>query len=308
MPKITTSDSYKDQPVELYYEDYGQGQPIVLIHGWPLSGKMFEGQVGALVDAGYRVITYDRRGFGSSARPWNGYDYDRLSTDLRDLLNELDLQNAVILGFSMGGGEVARYCAKFGGERLAGAALVSSVVPIVKKTDDNPDGVPQDAFDEIMNGLKTDRVGFLKEFGKDFYNYKGGLMSVAGNDVSEAHLHYEWSIMSHASPRATKQCAYSWYETDFRADARQMNVPTLIVHGDADKVVPQATAGDQATQLIPNNRYEVIEGAPHGLVATHREEFNTLLLDWLRTLRKPSGRDAVSTGTARDIGQKTPRV
>lgn len=293
MPKVKTSDTFKNNRVELYYEDYGQGQPIVLIHGWPLSGKMFEGQIGALVDAGYRVITYDRRGFGDSARPWNGYDYDRLTTDLHDLLNELDLQNTVLLGFSMGGGEVARYCAKYGSERLAGAVLVSSIVPIVKQTDNNPDGVPQENFDEIMNGLNADRVGFLKEFGKNFYNYKSGLLSVGGNDVSEAHLHYDWSVMSHASPRATKQCAYSWYETDFRADARKITVPTLIIHGDDDNVVPKATAGDQAAKLIPNNRYEVIEGAPHGLVVTQRDKFNGILTDWLRTLKNPTGRDSV---------------
>ena len=283
MPKVKTSDTYKNEPVELYYEDYGSGQPIVLIHGWPLSGKMFEAQIEPLVNNGYRVITYDRRGFGNSSRPWDGYDYDRLATDLHDLITELDLNNCIILGFSMGGGEVARYCTKFGTERIAAAVLVSSIVPIVKQTDDNPDGVPQDAFDGIVEGLNKDRVGFLAEFGKNFYNYKDGLLS--SNDISDKHLHYDWSIMAHASPRATKQCAYSWYETDFRADARSFDVPTLIVHGDADEIVPKATAGDQAAKLIPNNRYEVIEGAPHGLVATHTETFNGILLDFLRLHR-----------------------
>lgn len=281
MPFIKTSDKQKNENVKIYYTDYGQGQPVILIHGWPLSHKMWEGQIQALVDAGYRVIAYDRRGFGQSDRPWNDYSYDRLANDLRDLIMELDLENCVITGFSMGGGEVARYFAKYGNDRIAAAALISSIVPIVKKTNDNPDGVPRDAFDGIMAGLKKDRVDFLGNFGKNFYNYDDSMIKLSENKVSEKHLHFDWNIMSHASPRATIQCAHSWYETDFRKDARTINVPTLIVHGKADNVVPKETAGDQAAKLISNNQYEIMEGAPHGLVATHRDEFNKIFIDFL---------------------------
>ena len=272
---------FSNKGVDIYYEDYGQGPAVVMLHGWPLSHKMFEYTTKELVAAGFRAISYDRRGFGASARPWDGYDYDTLTSDLHALLNELDLEDATILGFSMGGGEVARYFTKYGNERVGKAVLVSSVVPIVKKTANNPDGVPQDAFDDIMEGLNTDRVKFVAGFGKNFYNYSNN--PLASNDVSEKQLDFDWSIMAHASGRATRQTAYSWYETDFRADARNINVPTLIIHGDEDKVVPIATAGEQAAKLIPNNRYEVIEGAPHGLFATHPDQFHKILLDFLRT-------------------------
>lgn len=273
MPYITQSD---DKNIELYYEDFGSGQPIILIHGWPLSGKSWEMQIPTLLNLGYRVITYDRRGFGKSAPTADHYDYDSLAKDLHELISQLDLQRVILFGFSMGGGEVVRYLTNYGSENVDKVALISSIIPVVKQRDDNPDGVPQEKLDTILESLKTERVTFLKSFHKDFYNY--GLLS---KSVTQEQLDYDWSIASCANPIATIKCAESWANTDFRPELGNVNVRTLIVHGDDDKVVPIDTAGKQAAQGIANNEYVVIPGAPHGLNVTHADDLNSIISRFL---------------------------
>lgn len=275
MPYITKD---IDKNYSIYYEDFGQGQPVILIHGWPLSGKSWEPQVAALLDAGYRVITYDRRGFGKSQPTLDAYDYNGLTADLEQLISDLDLQNVVLVGFSMGGGEVVRYLTNNGSENVDKVALISSIIPLVKQKDDNPDGVPEGDLNEILENLKNDRVTFLEGFHKNFYNY--GLLS---QSVSQAQLNYDWSIASQASPIATIKCAESWANTDFRSELKNVTVPTLIVHGDDDKIVPIATAGEQAAKGIANNQYYVIAGAPHGLNVTHADELNQILINFLKS-------------------------
>ncbi|WP_379963508.1 alpha/beta fold hydrolase [Epilithonimonas sp. UC225_85] len=274
MPYITKS---VDKNYSIYYEDHGQGQPVILIHGWPLSGKSWELQVPALLEAGYRVITYDRKGFGKSQPTLDRYDYNSLTEDLLELITQLDLQNVVLVGFSMGGGEVVRFLTNYGSDNVDKVALISSIIPVVKQKDDNPDGVPQEKLDTILESVKTDRVTFLESFHKDFYNY--GLLS---QSVSQAQLNYDWSIASQASPIATLKSAESWANTDFRPELQNVTVPTLIVHGDDDKVVPIATAGEQAAKGIANNQYYVISGAPHGLNVTNADELNQILINFLR--------------------------
>lgn len=275
MPFITNKKA--KQPVDIFYEDYGTGQPVILIHGWPLSRKSWEQQVWKIVDEGFRCISYDRRGFGISSQPWGEYDYSALASDLNVIIDGLDLNDVVIVGFSMGGGEVVRYLTDYGADKIAKAALISSIIPLVKEKDDNPEGVPEDALNGIKDALQKDRVGFLKEFGKGFYNYKDNR-----DRVSEAQLDYDFIIASHASPRATIQTALAWMHTDFRSELKNVTVPTLIVHGDADETVPKATSADQAAKGIANNTYEVIKGAPHGLNITHADELNKILITFLK--------------------------
>lgn len=275
MPYITKD---IDKNYSIYYEDFGQGQPVILIHGWPLSGKSWEPQVGALLDAGYRVITYDRRGFGKSQPSLDAYDYNGLTADLEELISNLDLQNVVLVGFSMGGGEVVRYLTNNGADNVDKVALISSIIPLVKQKDDNPDGVPEKDLNEILKNLKKDRVTFLEGFHKNFYNY--GILS---QSVSQAQLNYDWSIASQATPIATIKCAESWANTDFRPELQNVTVPTLIVHGDDDQIVPIKTAGEQAAKGIVNNQYHVISGAPHGLNVTHADELNEILINFLKS-------------------------
>jgi pimeloyl-ACP methyl ester carboxylesterase len=261
----------------LFYQDYGKGQPVILIHGWPLNHASWELQIPAIVDAGFRCIAYDRRGFGKSSAPYDGYDYDSLAADLHALINHLELDDVVLVGFSMGGGEVVRYFTNYGGKRVVKAALVASIIPLVAQKEDNPDGVPQPELEKIMQALKTDRVGFLKDFHKNFYNYNG-----LGKSVSEARLEADFIVASQASGVATVKCAEAWGGTDFRPELKNVNVPTLIVHGDADNIVPIATSAQQAAKGIANNQYEMISDAPHGLNATHAEELNKLLIAFLK--------------------------
>ncbi len=275
MPYLHLSQPGQEQAI--FYQDYGKGQPVILIHGWPLNHASWELQIPAIVEAGFRCIAYDRRGFGKSAAPYDGYDYDSLAADLHALINELQLEDVVLVGFSMGGGEVVRYFTNYAGKRVVKAALVASIIPLVPQKDDNPDGLPQAELDKIMEALKTDRVGFLKDFHKNFYNYNG-----LGKSVSEARLEADFIVASQASGVATVKCAEAWGGTDFRPEMKNVNVPTLIVHGDADSIVPIATSAQQATRGIPDNQYEVIRDAPHGLNATHAEELNKLLIDFLK--------------------------
>ena len=272
------SNTNNKYPADIFYEDYGTGQPVILIHGWPLSHKAWEGQVSEIVDAGFRCIAYDRRGFGISSAPWDGYDYTSLAGDLRALILQLDLHDVIICGFSMGGGEVVRYFTEYGNDRISKAALISSIIPLVKQKDDNPDGVPESDLNGIIETLKSDRVGFLNDFHKNFYNYEDNK-----DKISEQLLHYDFSIAAHASPRATLKCAEAWAHTDFRNELSNVTVPTLIVHGDADGIVPIETSANQAAEGIADNNFEIIEGGPHGLNSTHKDELNEILLKFLRS-------------------------
>ena len=278
MSYLNTSSSENGEPIQLFFEQYGEGQPVILIHGWPLSHQMWEYQTQKIVDAGYQVVAYDRRGFGKSSKPYYGYDYDTLAKDLNDLIEELGLKDVVLAGFSMGGGEVARYIGTYGTDKIAKAALISSIAPFMLKTPDNPEGVPEETFEGFKKNIKEDRLAFLKEFGDTFVNYKDNQKK-----ISEAQVHFNWSIAAGASPKATLDCIDSFGKTDFREDCKKFDVPTLIVHGDADQVVPIETAGQAASKIIKDSTYQIIKGAPHGLVFTHTEEFNTIFLDFLKS-------------------------
>lgn len=276
MPFITNTKA--KEPVDIFYEDYGSGQPVILIHGWPLSRKSWEQQVWKIVEEGYRCISYDRRGFGTTSAPWNDYDYSALASDLHALIEELGLNDAIIVGFSMGGGEVVRYLTDYGSGKIAKAALISSIIPLVKQKTDNPEGVPEKDLEGIIDALQKDRVGFLKEFSKGFYNFDEN----KGDRVSQAQLDYDFTIASFASPRATIQTALAWMHTDFREELKNVDVPTLIVHGDADATVPIATSAKQAAKGIKDNTFEIIKGAPHGLNITHADELNEILIKFLK--------------------------
>ena len=277
MPNITASSSTPS--AELFYQDCnpsGAAGTVVLIHGWPLSWRMWEPQIGPLTEAGYRVIAYDRRGFGSSAFPWGGYDYDTFAADLKDLLDELDLDDVTLVGFSMGGGEVARYFGRYGAERVGKAVFVSSVAPFMLKTDDNPDGVPQEEFDKMKQGVKDDRPKFLDGFTKQFLNW-----GVVSHPVSEEMRQYSWAVSTMAQPKATLDCIAAFGETDFRPDMSKITVPTLFVHGDDDQVVPIDVSARQGHKMVQGSHLEEISGAPHGLNLTHTDRFNEILLGFL---------------------------
>ncbi len=263
------------KPVELFYTDWGTGNPVVLIHGWPLDHQMWEYQSVFLAKHGQRVVTYDRRGFGKSSQPWSGYDYDTLADDLAALLDGLDLHNVTLVGFSMGGGEVARYMSRHGGARVARVAFVSAVTPFMLKTADNPEGVDQGVFDQMLAGLNKDRADFLQHFGKQFYG--SGPLGV-GAAVSEAELQWTFAMAMPASPKATLDCVVSFSATDFRRDLAAITVPTLIIHGDNDKTVPLAVSGERTAKLLPAARFEVYKGEGHGLHLTAKDRLNADLL------------------------------
>lgn len=275
MPYIINNKQGKE--VKIFYQDYGEGQPVVLIHGWPLSHSSWETQLPAIVNAGFRCIAYDRRGFGKSDAPWDRYDYDTLASDLDALITQLDLHHAVIIGFSMGGGEVVRYLTNFGKERIAKAALIASIIPLVAQKPDNPHGVPQEELEKIMKALQNDRVGFLPDFHKNFYSV--GMIS---KPVSQARLDNDFIIASQASGNATIKAAEAWAGTDFRPELQNVTVPVLIVHGDDDKIVPIETSAQQAVKGIADNEFHIIEGGPHGLNATHGEALNRIIVSFLR--------------------------
>ncbi|USB31699.1 alpha/beta hydrolase [Paenibacillus sp. YPG26] len=276
MPKLTVG-TENNAPIELYYEDLGAGKPIVLIHGWPLSGRSWEKQVPALIEAGYRVITYDRRGFGQSSQPWNGYDYDTFAADLNKLLEHLDLREAALVGFSMGGGEVARYVGAYGSDRISKAVFAAAVPPYLYKSDDNPEGGLNDAtIQDFQNGVRGDRLAFLDNFTKGFF--------AAGDRtdlVSEPFRQYNLDIAASASPKGTLDCIGAFSYTDFREDLAKFNIPTLIIHGDADAIVPIEVSGARSHKAISGSKLVVIEGGPHGLNATHADEFNRALIEFL---------------------------
>lgn len=263
---------------DIHYQDLGKGQPVVLIHGWPLSHRMWESQINALTAAGYRCIAYDRRGFGDSGKPAGGYDYDTFASDLNDLMTELDLHDAALAGFSMGGGEVARYLGRYGADRVSKALLLGAVPPFLLKTADNPEGVDKAVFDGMLAAVTKDRVAFLEEFFPNFYNY-----DATSKDISADLIPFSKWVAWGASPLATQQCIVAFGTTDFRGDLKKITVPTLIVHGDSDRIVPFEVSGKRSHDMIKGSRLEVLKGAPHGFAATHAPQLNTLMLDFLRS-------------------------
>jgi pimeloyl-ACP methyl ester carboxylesterase len=259
--------------IDLYYEDHGTGKPVVLIHGWPLSGASWERQVPALLAAGYRVITYDRRGFGESSRPASGYNYDVLADDLHKVITKLDLHDVALVGFSMGGGEVARYLGTHGTARVSGAVFMSAIPPFLLMTPDNPSGVEGSVFEGIKHAIFADRLAFLSTFFSNFYNVD----LLKGTRISDDVVRLSWNVAAAASPIGTFDCVQAWL-TDFRADLARIDVPTLVIHGDADRILPLAATGARTHESVKGSRLAVIEGGPHGLNWTHAEHVNRELL------------------------------
>ncbi len=275
MPYITVGQE-NGTDIELYYEDHGSGRPIVLIHGYPLDGHSWEKQIPALLEAGNRVITYDRRGFGRSSQPTTGYDYDTFAADLDALMRELDLLDTVLVGFSMGTGEVGRYLGTYGSRRVAKAVFLASLEPFLLKTDDNPTGVDQSVFDGILEAVKKDRYAYFTSFYEAFYN----LDETLGSRISEEALRNSWNVAAGASAHASIAAVPTWI-TDFRADVAKVDVPTLILHGTADRILPIDATGRPFHALLPTAEYVEIEGAPHGLLWTHAEEVTAALIAFL---------------------------
>jgi pimeloyl-ACP methyl ester carboxylesterase len=262
----------------IHVKDWGEGRPIVLVHGWPLNADSWEYQAVRIAEAGYRVVAYDRRGFGRSEQPWTGYDYDTMSDDLAAVINTLGLTDTTIAGFSMGGGEIARYMSRHEGKHVKKAALISSIAPFMLKTEDNPDGAPADVFAGIKDSLRNDRQAFLQDFLKGFY----GQGTEAGG-VSDAVLHWSWQMAMLASPKATLDCVDAFGKTDLRPDMAAFDVPTLIVHGTGDETVPIDPTARAADKLIKKSTLKEYDGAPHGLIATHADQLTDDLLAFLET-------------------------
>jgi len=280
MPFITVGKE-NSGTIDLYYEDHGTGDPVVLIHGWPLSGRSWEKQVPALLDAGYRVITYDRRGFGGSSKPVSGYDYDTFAQDLHKLVTELKLREFSLVGFSMGGGEVARYLGTYGTESVSNAVFISSIPPFLLKTKENPEGVDASIFEGIKKEIIADRPAFLTGFLSNFYNVD----VLGGKAISEQAIALSWNIGAGASPKGTLDCVASWL-TDFRTDLKRIDIPTLVIHGDADRILPISATGKRMPEFVKDCKLVVIEGGPHGLTWTHAGKVNQALLEFLgKTVR-----------------------
>ncbi len=263
--------------IELYYEDHGEGKPVVLIHGYPLSGTSWEKQVPALLQAGRRVITYDRRGFGRSSQPTTGYDYDTFAEDLKQLVTTLELRDFALVGFSMGGGEVARYLGAYGSERVSKAVFISSVPPFLLKTADNPEGVDASVFEGIEKAINTDRYAFFTEFFKNFFNTD----VLLGKRVSEQAVQSSWNVAAGASATATLACVPTWH-TDFRKDLQRVDVPTLVIHGDADRILPIDASGLRTADLVKGANLVVVKDGPHCITWTHADVVTPALLEFLK--------------------------
>lgn len=264
--------------IEIYYEDRGTGKPVVLVHGWPLSSASWERQTAALLAAGYRVITYDRRGFGRSSQPGIGYDYNTLAGDTAKLIEALDLRDATLVGFSMGGGEVARYFGKYAESgRVTKAVFMASIAPALRHSADNPEGVDPKVFEGIKQGIEADRFAFLETFLVNFFNKK----LLGGTDISDAAIHANFNVGAASSYYAFLNCVDAWLE-DFRGDIAQVKVPTLVIHGDSDQILPIAATGQRTAALIPGAQLHIVKGGPHGLNWTHATEVNTALLSFLK--------------------------
>lgn len=272
MSYITTRDNTK-----LYVKDWGIGRPVILLHGWPLSSDSWDDAAMAIADAGMRAIAYDRRGFGRSDQPWNGYDYDTLTDDLAAVMEQTNANDAALIGFSMGGGEVARYMSRHSGKNVVQAALISAVVPYMLKTPDNPKGVPQAQFDAMTKGMKEDRAAFFATFFKMFFGE--GLLS---KPVSDEVIHWAWNAAMQAGLKPTLACAKAFATTDFRGDMSSFKVPTLVIHGTGDKTVPIDPTGRVSAKAISQASLIEYDGAPHGLFASHKEQLVADLLAFLK--------------------------
>jgi len=279
--------------IHLYYEDHGSGQPVVLIHGYPLSSGSWEKQVPVLLEAGYRVIAYDRRGFGKSSQPTTGYNYDTFAEDLHKLITHLKLRDFSLVGFSMGGGEVARYIGKYGSKNVHKAVIIGGVPPFLLKTADNPEGVDGSVFEGIKKAVTADRYAFFTEFFKNFYNTDVNL----GKAVSEQAIQASWNVASIASATASLACVPTWHE-DFRSDVSRIDVPTLVIHGDADRIVPFPAAGQRTAKLIHGAELVVIKDGPHNVAWTHADEVNSALKTFLA---KPAAKTQSSSPRSKAV-------
>jgi non-heme chloroperoxidase len=275
MPYVTVGKE-NSSSIDLYYEDHGSGQPVVLIHGYPLSGASWEKQVPVLLNAGHRVIAYDRRGFGKSSQPTTGYNYDTFAEDLHKLITHLELREFALVGFSMGGGEVARYLGKYGSKGVSKAVIISGVPPFLLRTADNPEGVDGNVFEGIKKAVVADRYAFFTEFFKNFYNTD----LLLGKRVSEQAVQASWNVASGASATASLACVPTWHE-DFRKDVNKIDVSTLVIHGDADRILPINASGLRTAKLIKGARLVVVKDGPHCVTWTHAEEVNAELVSFL---------------------------
>ena len=275
MPYLSVAKERSNE-VTLYYEDHGSGSPVVLIHGYPLSGSSWEKQVPALLAAGHRVVTYDRRGFGKSSQPTGGYDYDTFARDLRELVKHLGLTNYALAGFSMGGGEVVRYIGKYGSKDVRKAVVVSGVPPFLIAKEDNPEGVAATVFDGIEKAVAADRYAFFEGFFRDFYNTD----LLLGKRISQQAVQASWNVAVGASALASLACVAAWCE-DFRGDLSRVDIPTLVIHGNADRIVPIDASGRRTAKSIKGARLVEIDGGPHGIGWTHAEEVNAALVRFL---------------------------
>ena len=273
MSTIKTQDG-----TQIYYKDWGAGKPVLFSHGWPLDGDMWDSQLNFLAERGYRVIAFDRRGFGRSDQPWEGYNYDTFASDINDLITTLDLQDVTLVGFSMGGGDVSRYIGRYGTARVKALVLLGAVTPIFGKTADYPQGVDSSVFEGIRDGLRTDRAQFISDFATPFYGIN------AGQTVSQGVLTQTLNIALLASLKGTIDCVTAFGETDFRSDIAKVNVPTLVIHGSNDQVVPFESTGKVAAEMIPGAQLKVYDNGPHGFAVTHQDQLNNDLLSFLQSL------------------------
>lgn len=284
MPYLETDDG-----IELYYRDWGTGAPVVLIHGWPVNNEMWEQQANFLAENGLRVITYDRRGFGRSDQPWNGYDYDTFARDLNTVMEELALEDATLVGFSMGGGEVVRYLSEYGSTRVARAVLVAAVTPFLLKTPDNPEGIDEQVFDGIAEQIRKDRPAFLKDFGAKFFG-----RTTLKHTVSTEVLDWNQGLALTGSPRSTLAAAQAWSTTDFREEMKAITIPVLVIHGTSDATVPIEASGRRSAKLLPNATLIEYDGEPHGLFLTAADRLNKDLLDFIGGEREPVSRPVLA--------------
>lgn len=290
MSFIKTGTDTAGNDINIFYQDLGEGSPVVLIHGWPLNSTMWDYQLAELPRHGLRVIAYDRRGFGQSSKPWDGYEYDTFADDLKAVLDTLDLQDVTLVGMSMGGGEVARYMSRHGGARVSKVVFVGAVTPFLLKTGDNPTGVDQSVFDGMVENINKDRASFLQTFAKQFYS--AGLIS---HPVSQAHLDGDFARAYIASHKATLDCVRAFSATDFRQDLTKITVPALIIHGDDDKTVPIQVSGDLTAKALPHAEYKVYNGAPHGLYYTDKDRLTEDLLSFIQQGVSSRGQAATDT-------------
>jgi non-heme chloroperoxidase len=276
MPRLTVG-TENGAPIDIHYEDHGSGDPVVLIHGYPLDGNSWERQERELLASGHRVISYDRRGFGRSSQPTVGYDYDTFAADLKTLLEHLDLQDVILVGFSMGTGEVTRYLGTYGSERVRKAALLGALPPFLLKTDDNPEGVDGEVFEQIKAAIVKDRYAYFKDFFDNFYNVD----KLMPERISEQAWQANFGVAAGASPFATYACVDTWL-TDFRDDLPKIDVPVLVVHGTEDRILPFEATAARLPALIDDVRLVAVEGGPHNIAWTHPDEVNRALLEFVR--------------------------